>query len=294
MSRYRKVEVRTWGDNKFRKLTPIPPCGQGLWLFLITGPHTGPIPGLFRAGRASLAEELNWSLEDFDKAFQEVSALGMAKADFDARLVWVPKAIEHNKPQSPNVVISWGDEFDLLPECSLKSEAYEVLKCFIYSLGEPYQKAFDTAFVKSSAKPSKKTIGNQEQEQEQEQDKNTSASKPPRTKRVPRETNPEWLLDFKIAYPSRAGDPGWRKAVKAANARLAEGHTTDQFIAGAKRYAAYCEAIESTGTQFVKSAATFLGPDKHFLEAHTPPAPRPPNGSGHQPPVRQHREFGTR
>lgn len=109
--------------------------------------------------------------------------------------------------------------------------------------------------------------------------KNTSASKPPRrAKRVPRETDPEWLLDFKIAYPNRAGDPEWRKAVKAANARLAEGHTTDQFIAGAKRYAAYCEAVESTGTQFVKSAATFLGPGKHFLEQHTPPAPRPPNG----------------
>jgi len=34
--RYRKVEVRTWGDEKFRALSPIPPCGQGLWLFLIT------------------------------------------------------------------------------------------------------------------------------------------------------------------------------------------------------------------------------------------------------------------
>lgn len=28
MSRYRKVEVRTWGDEKFRALSAIPPSGQ--------------------------------------------------------------------------------------------------------------------------------------------------------------------------------------------------------------------------------------------------------------------------
>ncbi|MCE4343948.1 hypothetical protein ABQW67_19700 [Xanthomonas hortorum] len=65
-SRYRKVEVRTWGDEKFRALSPMPPSGQGLWLYLITGPHTGPIPGLFRAGRAAMAEELEWEMEAFD------------------------------------------------------------------------------------------------------------------------------------------------------------------------------------------------------------------------------------
>ena len=71
-TRYRKVEVKTWGDAKFRRLSKIQPSGQALWLFLITGPHTGPIPGLFRAGRAAMAEELDWDLEDFDKAFAEI------------------------------------------------------------------------------------------------------------------------------------------------------------------------------------------------------------------------------
>ena len=125
--RYRKVEVRTWGDEKFRALSPIPPCGQGLWLFLITGPHTGPIPGLFRAGRASMAEELDWELEAFDEAFREAFRQGMVKADFKARVVWLPSAIKHNKPESPNVVRSWATEFDLIPECDLKREAFEAM-----------------------------------------------------------------------------------------------------------------------------------------------------------------------
>ncbi len=201
--RYRKVEVRTWGDEKFRRLTPIPPCGQGLWLFLITSPHTGPIPGLFRAGRAAMAEELGWELEDFQEAFQEAFREGMVEADFKARVVWVPNAIRHNKPESPNVVRSWAAEFDLIPECPLKWKALEALKASIHAIGEAYAKAFDETFRKPSGKPLPKTSPNQEQEQEQEQDKPSSlrseggAAEPPpsppppkaeRKKRKPRET----------------------------------------------------------------------------------------------------------
>ncbi len=34
--RYRKIEVKTWSDTKFRSLSPIKPCGQGLWFYLLT------------------------------------------------------------------------------------------------------------------------------------------------------------------------------------------------------------------------------------------------------------------
>ncbi len=181
MARYRKIEVRTWSDEKFRALSPVQPSGQGLWFFLLTGPHTGPIPGLFRAGRAAMAEELGWSPETFDEAFREVSEQGMAKADFVARLMWLPNAIKHNKPESPNVVKSWAPEFDLLPECPLKLEALEAIKAFVCALGPGFSGAFIGAFEshgessgkasgKPSWKPSGKTIRNQEQEQEQEQE----------------------------------------------------------------------------------------------------------------------------
>lgn len=152
--RYRKVEVRTWGDDKFRKLTKIPPCGQGLWLFLLTGPHTGVIPGLFRAGRASMAEELGWPLEAFDQAFGEALAHGMVKADFDARLVWLPNSVKHNRPESLNVVKCWGSEFDSLPECALKVEAYNAFGSMICGMGDSFRKAFVKAWAKPSGKPS--------------------------------------------------------------------------------------------------------------------------------------------
>lgn len=173
-NRYRKIEVRMWGDEKFRELSPMPPSGQALWVFLLTGPHTGPIPGLFRAGRAAMAEELDWELEAFGEAFGEVFRQGMAKADWKAKVVWIPNAIACNRPESPNVVTSWGSEWDLIPECDLKREAFEALRASIHELGEGFAKAFDKAFAKPSGKPSgmpsAKAMPNQEQEQEQEQE----------------------------------------------------------------------------------------------------------------------------
>lgn len=81
-----------------------------------------------------------------------------------------------------------------------------------------------------------------------------------------------WFEEFKALYPKRAGgDYNWPGALKAASARLREDHTTQQFIEGARRYAAYIRATCAEGTQYVKQASTFLGPSKHFLTEWTPP-----------------------
>lgn len=192
MTRYRKIEVRTWSDERFRNLSNIAPSGQGLWFFLLTGPHTSPIPGLFRAGRAAMAEELGWENEAFDKAFQEVSDEGMAKADFKARLVWLPNALKHNKPESPNVVRSWRVELNLLPECDLRNEAISHIRKTLESIGTSYVQAFDEICAKEPRKTTSKASGkalpkampNQEQEQEQEQEvppNATPAASPPDT-----------------------------------------------------------------------------------------------------------------
>lgn len=200
-NRFRKIEVRMWGDEKFRALSPLPPCGQGLWVFLLTGPHTGPIPGVFRSGRAAMAEELDWEMEAFDKAFAEAFRQGLVRADWKAKVVWIPNAIKCNRPESPNVVRSWGSEWDLIPECDLKREAYESLRANICGLGEGFEKAFFEAFGKPSPKPSPKTCANQEQEQEQEQKHSAPSDAPSKfdaLKRlveggVPRQIAEDWL-----------------------------------------------------------------------------------------------------
>lgn len=105
--------------------------------------------------------------------------------------------------------------------------------------------------------------------------KSLLAAAPPTRKAVSRgalDDDPEWLLDFKLAYPARAGDQKWRTAVRNANARIREGHTVEEFIAGAKRYAAFCDASGKTGTEYTKQASTFLGTERSFLLPwHAPP-----------------------
>lgn len=100
-----------------------------------------------------------------------------------------------------------------------------------------------------------------------DQKKNPSASATP----APVE-EPAWFVEFKAVYPPRAGDQGWRKALKAGQARIAEGHPPNDLTDGARRYAEFCRATQKIGTEFVKQAATFLGPDKPFLQPWQLPA----------------------
>ena len=86
---------------------------------------------------------------------------------------------------------------------------------------------------------------------------------------VPKES-PEFD-EFKKAFPKRSGTQPWERALKVIRARLKDGSSWVEILAGAKRYADYCDATAKTDTEFVMQAATFCGPEKHFLEPWEPP-----------------------
>ena len=87
-------------------------------------------------------------------------------------------------------------------------------------------------------------------------------------------------------YPQRAGGNPKSQALKSWNARRKEGHSADDIQAGTRRYAAFCMATNKTGTEYVKQACTFIGPDKFFTEAWDLPnqIPAPRNGQRYTPP----------
>ena len=85
------------------------------------------------------------------------------------------------------------------------------------------------------------------------------------------DTGPIDFTQFQNAYPKRSGSQPWKRAVKAAEARIKEGAQFSAMIDGARRYAEFCDAEGKAGTQFVMQAATFLGPERHYLEAWDPP-----------------------
>ncbi|VTP13197.1 hypothetical protein PUATCC27989T_01031 [Phytobacter ursingii] len=90
------------------------------------------------------------------------------------------------------------------------------------------------------------------------------------TRPVKRVFSPEFEMAWQ-AYPKRAGGNSKTAAFKAWNARLKEGVTPEAMHEGVKRYAAYAKATGSVGTQYIKQAATFFGPDRHFEEAWKAP-----------------------
>lgn len=74
------------------------------------------------------------------------------------------------------------------------------------------------------------------------------------------------------AYPKRAGSNSKAAAFKAWNSRLKDGVKPEVMLAGVKRYAAYARATGSAGTQYVKQAVSFFGPDRHFEESWQAPS----------------------
>ncbi|HCB7967771.1 TPA: helix-turn-helix domain-containing protein [Escherichia coli] len=90
-----------------------------------------------------------------------------------------------------------------------------------------------------------------------------------------RSNRPEYSPEFEqawLAYPKRAGGNSKSAAFKAWKARLNEGVNPETMLEGVKRYAGWVSAMGNSGTQFVKQAVTFFGPDRHFEESWEVPA----------------------
>jgi len=245
-----------------------------LGVYLLSCSH-GTIAGVCRLSDGYVSDDLAWSVETVRKGFDELSAKGFADRCEATKWVWVRKFLEWNRPENPNQWKAVRKVVDQIPEqCSWRAEFISFLASLPGSGygdgGNPSGTVTQTvskSHTHSDSHPHSDTQPNPTQ--------NITAAPPPTHRQVSRGTsaqsNPEWMLDFKVAYPNRAGDQGWRKALKAANARLAEGHTAAEFIAGALRYAEFCKAAGKTGTEYVKQACTFLGPDKPFLLPWHPP-----------------------
>ncbi len=231
MARFRTIDVRIWGDKKFRALSPPQPNAQTLWFYLLTGEHTGPLPGLFSVGEQGLAESLRWPLKALRRCWDEIAEQKMAAADWEARVVWLPNRIKYAEPANANVVKSWQAAWDEIPECSLKTEAWnayyaymEERDCKAQARAQAKGEAdpgfvFTETFLRACPDPSgvhlpnstvngsrngmanrsRNGMPNQDQEQEQEQDQEQDQERPPRGASV-----------------ARSGDAGERRRKPAA------------------------------------------------------------------------------
>ena len=98
------------------------------------------------------------------------------------------------------------------------------------------------------------------------QEKNPSAAARPDEHPIPPE-----FTKFRATFPIRAGSQPWRRALTAARSRIREGATWVEILDGTQRYADFCLATGKLGTEYVMQAATFVGPEKRYLDPWTLP-----------------------
>ncbi len=156
MTRYRRVEVGTRSDRRFRELSRPPPNGQDLWLYLLCGQRTTIFPGLIVATEAVIADDFGWPLDaelfgseaarhgprSLREAWREVEDRGMARADWISGVIVLPKALidgagnprETARPTSPNALRGWAKAWPEIPECGLKDWYLQELGRFVVAL----------------------------------------------------------------------------------------------------------------------------------------------------------------
>jgi uncharacterized phage protein (TIGR02220 family) len=143
---YRTLDAGLWGDEKFRQLSPPQASGQFLWIYLLTGHHTDGLPGLYLLGEAALAEALGWPLEDLRVQFAALQSLGMALADWNAHVVFLPNALKYQAPCNQKQLLGWGKAFKRVPECDLKLKWLRQLEAIAARKGNSFTVALNEGF----------------------------------------------------------------------------------------------------------------------------------------------------
>ena len=273
MSRFRKVDPRFWKDEK---IIPLPPVEKLIVLYLFTGQSNR--IGLFSFSPGEAAEDLSLSPETFREGFGNVCQRLNFGWDETFRVLYLPTWWKYNVPENTNNVIGNLKDLDDVPNSPL-------IEWFINNLQylpEPLQETFTQTLAKRYPQGYPKRSPSQEQEQEQEQeedmgDKESPASPKPDLltgnsgKNTGRSVHQdiyeiEFDTQIKSKYPERDGDQRWKKALSHYRAARKTGEPTETILAGVQRYRAWCERKSLIGTDKVKQAATFLGPEKCWRE----------------------------
>lgn len=147
--RYRRIRSRLWAEPAFAQLTDMEKLTA---LYLLSGPQTT-ATGLMRFSIASAAEDLRCSGRQFQKRLDVVLRAFGWRYDPAARVLWIREWISENPPQNPNVVQSWRKAFNEIPNCPLKTEAWNVVREFVSQRGESFTKPLDEPFGESLAEP---------------------------------------------------------------------------------------------------------------------------------------------
>lgn len=114
---YRKIDPRLWDDERFVELTAVQKL---VWLYVLTGPHTTSLPGLWIVGIGELVDGLRFPNKSIREALSVLEGTGMLVYNPHYRLIRVPNAPKYNRPDNARVLKSWFRLWQEIPDCQQK------------------------------------------------------------------------------------------------------------------------------------------------------------------------------
>lgn len=142
--RYRNIHCLIWNDDKF----PFSSDDCKLIFFhILTTPLSSSF-GLYKASIGALADEMRWNIQRYTKGFREGLLKGYFLYDDKYYVLFIPNFLKYNPPHNPNVLRSWANTFNEIPQCSLKEQFYQSLKAFLESFDESFRDVFGKSFIK--------------------------------------------------------------------------------------------------------------------------------------------------
>jgi hypothetical protein len=113
--RYQRIEVNTWWDEKFTKLSDD---GKFMFLYVLTSPHSNSI-GAYVLKKGYIAEDLNpkkWPIKRIDAALAELLKAELIKYDEVVFLIVIIHYMDHNPIENPNQCKSAIKNYYALPK----------------------------------------------------------------------------------------------------------------------------------------------------------------------------------
>ena len=116
--KYRKIDPRIWGDERFVRL---PNEEKLIALYCLTSPQCNRI-GLFRFSMAAAAEDLGTSSETFEKRFRNVCSTMKWPFDPVSKVLFFPTWWRYNCPENGNILLGNLEDLHDVPNTPLVSE----------------------------------------------------------------------------------------------------------------------------------------------------------------------------
>ena len=122
--RYQKVEVNTWNDEKFVKLSQD---AKFMFLYFLTCPHSNSI-GAYVVKKGYMADDLVWTSKRVNDALLQLRKIGLVRYDDNLSVLVVNNYLKHNTIENPNQCKNAIKNYHSLPTTEILQDVINCLE----------------------------------------------------------------------------------------------------------------------------------------------------------------------